>query len=176
MRASAFRRSLGLLALVAVLSGCSSVAKKQYLRHLSATIAPVLPDGDGASGTGPVVVAPRDRPVVSYVERLRIEVTPGGMEQPEGALVAVARAEEGEKPGAGMIEAVQATFTVASIDRENSRATLIDSDGVPRTIDVQDTEALKLVEVGDHVTTRLTKAVSISIEPPPPSPPAIDPS
>jgi hypothetical protein len=121
-------------------------------------------------------IKPRDRLVVAYTERLHIEVTPGGAEAPEGAVAMVGRAEEGERPAAGMAEAVQATFTVDSIDRENSRATLIDSDGIPRTIDVRDTEALKLVQVGDHVTTRLTKAVSISIEPPPPSPPAIDPS
>lgn len=116
----------------------------------------------------------RDRLVVEYIERLRIEVSPGGTEQPEGAVAAMGRAEEGERPGMGAAESVQATFTVGSIDLENSRATLIDSDGVPRTIDVQDTEALKLVHVGDHVTTRLTKALSISIEPPPtPTPPAM---
>lgn len=112
----------------------------------------------------------RDRLVVAYTERLRIKVTPGAApEQPEGAIAAVGRAEEGERPGIGAAETVQAVFTVASIDQENSRATLIDSDGLPRTIDVQDTEALKLVAVGDQVTTRLTKAVSISIEPPPSS-------
>jgi hypothetical protein len=119
-------------------------------------------------------IKPRDRLVVAYTERLNIQVTPAGEARPEGAVAAVGRAEAGEKPGVGMAEAVQATFTVDSIDRENSRATLIDSDGIPRTIDVRDTEALKLVQVGDQVTTRLTKAVSISIEPP--SPPAIDES
>ena len=105
--------------------------------------------------------------MIEYIERLRIEVAPAGTAPPEGAVAAVGRAEQGERPGMGAAESVQATFTVGSIDLENSRATLIDSDGVPRTIDVQDTEALKLVNVGDRVTTRLTKAVSISIEPPP---------
>ena len=117
----------------------------------------------------------RDRLVVAYTERLHIEVTPAGSAAPEGAVAAVGRAEEGERPGAGMAESVQAVFTVGSIDRENSRATLIDSDGIPRTIDVQDKEALKLVHVGDQVMTRLSKAVSISIEPPPtPTPPTMD--
>ena len=113
--------------------------------------------------------------MVAYTARLHIEVTPAGSAAPEGAVAAVGRAEEGERPGAGMAESVQAVFTVGSIDRENSRATLIDSDGIPRTIDVQDKEALKLVHVGDQVMTRLTKAVSISIEPPPtPTPPTIE--
>ena len=40
MRSSAFRRGLILLACVAMLSGCSSVAKQNYIRHLSTTIAP----------------------------------------------------------------------------------------------------------------------------------------
>ncbi len=40
MRSSAFRRGLILLTCVAMLSGCSSVAKKSYIRHLSTTIPP----------------------------------------------------------------------------------------------------------------------------------------
>ena len=64
MRACAFRRGVCLLGLVAVLSGCSSAAKKQYLRHLTATIAPVFPDEDGTGASATVVTAPKDRPVV----------------------------------------------------------------------------------------------------------------
>ncbi len=40
MRSSAFRRGLILLACVVMLGGCSSVAKQNYLRHLSTTIPP----------------------------------------------------------------------------------------------------------------------------------------
>jgi PBP1b-binding outer membrane lipoprotein LpoB len=47
----AFRRGLCLLALVAVLSGCSSAAKQHYLRHLEATVSPMQFDQE------PVVVA-----------------------------------------------------------------------------------------------------------------------
>jgi PBP1b-binding outer membrane lipoprotein LpoB len=44
MRSGASPRGLALLALVVVLGGCSSAAKKHYLKHLSATIAPVSPE------------------------------------------------------------------------------------------------------------------------------------
>jgi Cu/Ag efflux protein CusF len=114
-------------------------------------------------------IKPRDRLVVEYIERLRIDVEPAGTKRAEGAVTAVGRAEEGALPGAGAAETVQATFTVQAIDRENGTVTLLDSDGVPRTFVVDDTAALKLVDVGDEVTTRLTKAISISIEPPPPT-------
>lgn len=112
-------------------------------------------------------IEPRDRLVVEYIERLRIEVSPPGTEQPEGAVAAVGVAEPGDKPGVGGAETVQMSFTVGAIDRENDQATLIDTDGIPHTVAVQDPESLKLVQVGDIVTTRLTKAMSISVEPPP---------
>ena len=41
MRSGALRRNLILLALFAVLGGCSSVAKKKYLKHLSTTMSPI---------------------------------------------------------------------------------------------------------------------------------------
>ncbi len=51
MRLRAFRRGLFLLALATVFSGCSSPAKRHYLRHLEATISPALSDQE------PVAVA-----------------------------------------------------------------------------------------------------------------------
>ena len=43
MRAAAFRRGLGLLVLAVLLGGCATATKRQYLRHLSVTIAPQRP-------------------------------------------------------------------------------------------------------------------------------------
>jgi hypothetical protein len=53
MRAGVFRRGLVLLALLAALGGCSSAAKKHYLKHLSTTIAPVSSDsGEAVAAAG----------------------------------------------------------------------------------------------------------------------------
>ncbi len=58
MRARAFRRGVGLLALLVVLSGCSSATKRNYLRQLSLTIAPLERGAETvATSNGPVVAA-----------------------------------------------------------------------------------------------------------------------
>ncbi len=62
MRSGALRRNLILLALFAVLGGCSSAAKKQYLRHLSTTMAPV------DRSLEPMAVAP-DRTIAAASDR-----------------------------------------------------------------------------------------------------------
>ena len=42
----AFRRGIGFLAALVILTGCSSAMKQQYLRHLEVTIAPTSGDGE----------------------------------------------------------------------------------------------------------------------------------
>ena len=61
----AFRRGLGLLALLIVLiglGGCSSPTKQRYLRHLSVTLAPNQPAIDTLASDRPAVVAASNRP------------------------------------------------------------------------------------------------------------------
>ena len=58
----AFRRGLGLLALLIVLGGCSSPTKQRYLRHLSVTLAPDQPAIDTRVSDRPAVVAASNRP------------------------------------------------------------------------------------------------------------------
>jgi starvation-inducible outer membrane lipoprotein len=58
MRSGASRRGLVLLAMVFVLSGCTSATKKHYLKHLSTTIAPVSAEAEtmaAARAGGPAV-------------------------------------------------------------------------------------------------------------------------
>jgi hypothetical protein len=52
-----------LLALLFVLGGCSSVAKKQYLKHITTTMSPVSPDVEPVGDRGSAVAAAdgRDR-------------------------------------------------------------------------------------------------------------------
>ena len=64
MRSGASRRGLALLALVVVLSGCTSAAKKHYLKHLSTTIAPVSAEAEAmaaAANEGGEAVAAANR-------------------------------------------------------------------------------------------------------------------
>lgn len=112
-------------------------------------------------------IKPRDRLTVEYIEQLRIEVQPAGADPAQGAAAEVSRAAAGDKPGIAGTETVRQVFTVKAIDREQNRVTLENSAGASHAIAVQNPDALALVDVGDHVTTQLTRAMSISIEPPP---------
>ena len=57
----AFRRGIGLLALLIVLCGCSSPTKQRYLRHLSVTLAPDRPDVEPVTNQ-PAIAAAANRP------------------------------------------------------------------------------------------------------------------
>jgi len=52
MRSAASRRGLVLLALVVVLSGCTSATKKHYLKHLSTSMAPVSAEAEPLAAAG----------------------------------------------------------------------------------------------------------------------------
>jgi hypothetical protein len=64
MRAACLR--IGLV-LVVLLSGCATAAKRQYLRHLSVTIAPERPGVAPAATDTATAMAPR-RPAVAAAE------------------------------------------------------------------------------------------------------------
>ncbi len=100
-----------------------------------------------------------------YVESVVYEVKKPGEAAP-GVQMAedAARAEEGDKPGAGAARAVKVTATVAEIDMNAPSVTLRAPNGALRTLPVRDVNRLKAVKVGDLVEFTYTEAIAIGVE------------
>jgi hypothetical protein len=110
-------------------------------------------------------IKPRDRIVTEYVESVAIVVAPeGAMELPQGAAGAIS--EEGEAPAITGVETFMVRASVQAINRETRRVTLMDEDGNTSRIKVADDTPLDLVDVGDEVRVRLTRAVAITVQKP----------
>jgi len=107
-------------------------------------------------------IEPRDRIVVEYLESVAILVVPAGA--PElGDAAAVELAPLGSKPGISGVETVLVKATVESLNLTDRIATLRYEDGSMRTVKVADDVPLDLVNVGDEVRFRITKAIAVSI-------------
>jgi hypothetical protein len=91
----------------------------------------------------------------------RVHATP-----PAERTVVVETAEPGEKPARVTVETEEIVATVAAIEHSTRTATLRNPDGSMRTIQVDPRVDLDLVDVGDQVTLRLTKALALSVETP----------
>ncbi len=110
-------------------------------------------------------IKPRDRIVTEYLESVAIVVAPeGAMELPQGAAGAIS--EEGEAPAIAGVETFMVRASIQAINRETRRVTLMDEDGNTSRIKVADDTPLDLVDVGDEVRVRLTRAVAITVQKP----------
>ena len=109
---------------------------------------------------------PRDRIITEYTEsRAVLVVPPGTPELPQGGASAIA--EEGLMDIEG-IETQMLKARVASLNQKTRRATLVDEDGTVHNVLVPEDAPLELVEVGDELRIRITRAVAISIDRPEP--------
>ncbi len=111
-------------------------------------------------------IQPRDRIVTEYMQSVAIIVATDDLpELPQGAVGAIA--PEGDTPGIAGLETVMLRAEITSIDRERRRVGLTDAEGNTSTVPVADAARLDMVDVGDEVRVRLTRAVAISVEKPP---------
>jgi len=107
-------------------------------------------------------IEPRDRIVMEYLESVAILVVPAGA--PElGDAAAVELAPLGSKPGIAGVETILVKATVESLNLTDRIATVRYEDGSVRTVKVADDVPLDLVNVGDEVRFRITKAVAVSV-------------
>ena len=107
-------------------------------------------------------IKPRDRIVTEYIQSVAIVVLPkGAPELPQGAVGSISG--EGEDPAITGMDTVMVRATVNSIDMDSRRVTLTDEDGNTSSFPVGDTARLELVDVGDEVRVRLTRAVAITV-------------
>lgn len=110
-------------------------------------------------------IKPRDRIVTEYIESIAIFVTQDGApELGSGAIGAIS--EEGEEPGIAGIESTLLSASIKAIDRTSRRVTLQDENGNTSNFKVADETPLDLVDVGDEVRVRLTRAVAITVQSP----------
>jgi len=99
-----------------------------------------------------------------YVESLSIEVFANEGYEPEQAeMAAVARAEEGQKPGMAAVDTVVRTATVEEINIEANTFKLRGPDGEVREYRARNPENLKRAKVGDLVVTTVSNSVAVSV-------------
>lgn len=107
-------------------------------------------------------IDPRDRIVMEYLDSLAVMVVPAG--SPElGQGMAVEVAGEGQKPALSTAATVMVKARVVELNLSERRATLQYEDGSVDTISVADDVPLELVEVGDEVRFRMTRAIAVSV-------------
>ena len=107
-------------------------------------------------------IKPRDRIVMEYLDSVAIVVVPhGAPELAQGMAVEVAAA--GEKPAISTVETFMVKAEVVELNLTERRATLKYEDGSIDTINVADDQPLELVEIGDEVRFRVTRAVAVSV-------------
>jgi hypothetical protein len=103
--------------------------------------------------------------VAEHVESVSIEVMPGdglGPEQVE--MLATARAEKGQMPGAMAIDSVVIASVIKAINLDNSTVILEGADGNLEEYVAINPENLKRVEIGDVVVMTITESLAIAVE------------
>jgi hypothetical protein len=110
-------------------------------------------------------VNPGDTVNVEYMQNLTIEVFANdGMKPGAGSLSAVQRAKEGEMPGMAAMDTSIVTATVEAIDIEANTFKLKWPEGVVNEYVARDPENLKKAAVGDLVVVTYTEAIAIVVE------------
>ena len=89
-----------------------------------------------------------------------------GAQAGAGELAAMARTEEGDMPGAMVVDTQIVTMTVEEIDIEANTFKLKGPEGNVQQFEAQNPENLKLAKVGDLVVITRTSAIAISVEHP----------
>jgi len=91
--------------------------------------------------------------------------TPGAEIPSDEDIMAVGTSETGDENTIKVANVKQMTSTVESIDVESRMVTLLDAEGVPLTLPVQDdVKNLDKVKAGDKVVTKVTQIVTVTVE------------
>jgi hypothetical protein len=91
-----------------------------------------------------------------------------GRGAPPSALVGagVALAPVGAKPGGVIVDTMQETVKVTSVDETNRRVTILFRDGTSKTVKVGEKADLASVRPGDDVTVVLSEGLALAVEKP----------
>lgn len=119
--------------------------------------------GDDVRNLGQVNVG--DTVMAQYEQSLDIEVFPNDGSAPgAGEMTVAGRADEGEMPGAAIVNTQVVTATVEEINLENNTFKLKGPSGEVQEYVARNPENLKKAEVGDLVVISYTEAVALSVE------------
>ena len=103
--------------------------------------------------------------IAEYVETVSVEVMANdGIEADAAGVTAMARAEEGEKPGFAAMDATVVTATVEEINLEMNTFKLKEPDGSVNEYMARNPDNLKRAAVGDLVVITVTESVAIVVE------------
>ena len=111
-------------------------------------------------------IEPRDRVVVEYLESVALMVAPVGSEPPIEDAIAMNVSPAGDKPGIEAVETHLVVATVRAINSADRLVTLETEEGDLSTIKVAEDARLDLVDIGDQVRLRVTRAIAVSLEKP----------
>ena len=100
---------------------------------------------------------------VEYLEGVVIEVVDPNTELGSSEASVAARAEAGQKPGAGAVSEVSIVVQIVAIDLDNGTATVKNAEGKTKTVKARYPENLKKVSVGDKVMVTFTEAIAITV-------------
>ena len=143
----------------------------QAIDHETRVVTLRKPDGEEITFTagekvrnlGQVEVG--DVLVAEYVESVSIKVLANdGMEADAADVVAMARAEEGEKPGFAAMDSSIVIATVEEINLEMNTFKLKGPDGVVDEYVARNPDNLRRAKVGDLVVTTVTESIAITVE------------
>jgi hypothetical protein len=108
-------------------------------------------------------IEPRDRIIIEYLESVAVVIAPAGSEPPVEDALVLSVAEAGDKPGIEGVDTQLMVATVQSINVADRLVTLETEFGELRTIKVSEDARLDLVEIGDQLRLRVTRAVAVSV-------------
>ncbi len=97
------------------------------------------------------------------IEETAITLVSGGAPPSVGRAAGVALAPVGARPGAVMVNTVEAIATIVAIDGHEHTVTLEFLDGRIQEVDVGKQRDLSKVGLGDSVRVRITEAVALSV-------------
>jgi len=108
-----------------------------------------------------------DRVKVEYYESVALYIGKKGQKPGATAGLVAARSAKGDKPAGLVVEAVDISATVQTIDKKKRTLTLKRPDGKLVTTKVdRSVKAFDTLEVGDSIHVRITEAIAISVEKP----------
>ena len=108
-----------------------------------------------------------DQLKVEYYESVALYLGKKGQKPETSAGMVAARSKKGDKPAGVVVEAVDISATITSIDKKKRTVTLKLPDGKTVTTKVdKSVKAFDTLKVGDSIHARYTEAVAISVEKP----------
>jgi hypothetical protein len=110
-------------------------------------------------------IAVGDQVKVAYYESVALYLGKAGEMPEEAASLVAARSPKGDKPGGIVVEAVDISATVQSIDKKKRAVTLELPDGRKVTTKIdKSVEAFDTLKVSETLHVRYTEAIAIAVE------------